>query len=120
MASSDTGGGESRLIVWGTIVGGLLATAVGGTYFLEDRYLTDKTGVTEVEKEELATKEELQIVMQQTQGYLLELRIEQARKHQQYLLRTKNQRPLSSTEEQDLRDINQELERLLDLKERQR
>ena len=103
-----------------SLSGTLAVAAIAGVYFVEDRYLTDTTGVTEVEAEAFATTEDLQVVMDQTQGYLIDLRIEQARSRQRDLRNANTRGQLDAHGKQELQDVTEELQRLLSIKEKQR
>jgi len=100
----------------------LISSVGGGLYFVEDRYLTEKTGVP---REEAVTRDTLQMAMETTQDYLLNLRIEQAEMRRQLLEREATQGHMSPEEQnaqrqRELNRIDKELDRLYEQRDRGR
>ena len=99
----------------------LIGSIGGAIYYVEDHFLTHRTGLSQEEAERVFTKKaELTLAQQQTQQYLLELRIEQAEQRKNDYEEREQRRALSTQEQRRLDDANKELERLYDLKEQQR
>lgn len=102
-------------------VAGIAMTVAGGIYFAEDHYLTHATGIPrEVAEERLVTKEELLAAQAANSAYLLDLRIEQAMSRQRDLEDREGMRPLDAKEQRRLDEVNNELQRLYEIKEKQR
>jgi len=123
VASSD----ENRKYAGGAI-GAAIASIIaavgsigGAVYFFEEHFLTHDTGVSRETAEVIfATKSELLLAQEETHDYLLDLRIEQAAQRQRDLEDRERVRALSTNEKRRLKEADQELERLYNLKEQSR
>lgn len=119
MAPPNANGSGSLNVI--SAIAGVAMAVAGGVYFAEDHYLTHSTGVPRtVAEEQLATKSELVAAQNATNGYLLDLRIEQAMSRQRDLEDRSRSRPLDTNEQRRLNETDAELQRLYQLKERQR
>lgn len=119
MAAFNANGSGSLGMI--STIAGLVVAVAGGIYFAEEHYLTHSTGVSrEVATETLATKEEVLAAQAANSAYLLDLRIEQATSRQRDLEDRAASRPLDDREQRRLNDVDKELQRLYEIKEKQR
>lgn len=118
VASNANGRGDIGMI---STVAGILVVVTGGIYFAEEHYLTHSTGVSRnIAEETLVTKDELIAAQNANSAYLLDLRIEQATSRQRDLEDRASSRQLDAKEQRRLNEVDKELQRLYDIKERQR
>lgn len=119
MAASNTNGSGNIGMI--SSIAGLIVMAASGIYFAEGHFLTHTTGVSrDVAEEKLVTKEELLAAQEANSAYLLDLRIEQATSRQRDLEDRAASRPLDDKERRRLDDVDKELQRLYNIKEKQR